>query len=243
MDPHKRSATVEMVDQSATVLATGRYSTDTAGYNELLTAAKQFPDRVWAIEGCNGVGRHLAHRLIHDVADSQIAARPARPNGHRPGGRFCGGCRQLRNSSHSDTWLDLDGPARHWPVRRRTAARRCRRRPHGRRQPLPVANTRTCADSSAGTSMAISPFPGDQLHEQPVDWFTSSVRVRPSSSRRSTSNRFASRDRFASWNGTAPLDASSGQQQRHRLSRTGNRKINRVLHVMALVQSSPADAA
>ncbi|MGK8491313.1 hypothetical protein [Nocardia asiatica] len=34
MDPHKRSATVEMVDQSATVLATGRYSTDTAGYIE-----------------------------------------------------------------------------------------------------------------------------------------------------------------------------------------------------------------
>ncbi|MFC0112361.1 transposase [Kibdelosporangium aridum] len=34
-------------------------------------------------------------------------------------------------------------------------------------------------------------------------------------------NRFASRDRFASWNGTAPLDASSGQQQRHRLSRAG----------------------
>jgi transposase len=39
--------------------------------------------------------------------------------------------------------------------------------------------------------------------------------------------RFADRDRFASWNGTAPLDASSGQQQRHRLSRAGNRRINR----------------
>lgn len=49
-------------------------------------------------------------------------------------------------------------------------------------------------------------------------------------------HRFASRDRFASWNGTAPLDASSGQQQRHRLSRAGNRKINRVLHIMAIVQ-------
>ncbi|MFC9664631.1 transposase [Nocardia sp. NPDC127606] len=43
-------------------------------------------------------------------------------------------------------------------------------------------------------------------------------------------------DRFASWNGTAPLDASSGEQQRHRLSRAGNRKINRVLHIMAVVQ-------
>jgi transposase len=49
-------------------------------------------------------------------------------------------------------------------------------------------------------------------------------------------HRFRSRDHFASWNGTAPLDASSGEQQRHRLSRAGNRRINRVLHIMAVVQ-------
>ena len=48
--------------------------------------------------------------------------------------------------------------------------------------------------------------------------------------------RFADRDRFASWNGTAPLDASSGEQKRHRLSRAGNRRINRTLHIMAVVQ-------
>jgi transposase len=34
----------------------------------------------------------------------------------------------------------------------------------------------------------------------------------------------------------APLDASSGAQQRHRLSRAGNRRINRTLHIMAVVQ-------
>ncbi len=33
--------------------------------------------------------------------------------------------------------------------------------------------------------------------------------------------RFADRNRFASWTGTAPLDASSGEQIRHRLSRAG----------------------
>jgi transposase len=36
--------------------------------------------------------------------------------------------------------------------------------------------------------------------------------------------------------GAAPLDASSGDQQRHRLSRAGNRRINRALHIMAVVQ-------
>src|SRR4051812_37931258 len=48
--------------------------------------------------------------------------------------------------------------------------------------------------------------------------------------------RFPNRAHFASWNGTAPIDASSGDQVRHRLSRAGNRQINRVLHIMATVQ-------
>ncbi|MFI2652858.1 transposase [Micromonospora fulviviridis] len=48
--------------------------------------------------------------------------------------------------------------------------------------------------------------------------------------------RFTSSAHFASWNGTAPIDASSGDQNRHRLSRAGNRRINRALHIMAIVQ-------
>jgi transposase len=48
--------------------------------------------------------------------------------------------------------------------------------------------------------------------------------------------RFPDRGHFASWNGTAPIDASSGDHVRHRLSRAGNRQINRVLHITATVQ-------
>jgi hypothetical protein len=48
--------------------------------------------------------------------------------------------------------------------------------------------------------------------------------------------RFPTKAHFASWTGTAPIDASSGQQVRHRRSRAGNRRINRVLHIMAIVQ-------
>jgi transposase len=48
--------------------------------------------------------------------------------------------------------------------------------------------------------------------------------------------RFPTRGHFASWNGTAPIDASSGKQNRHRPSRAGNRRINRVLHIMAIGQ-------
>ena len=48
--------------------------------------------------------------------------------------------------------------------------------------------------------------------------------------------RFATKDAFASYNGTAPIDASSGEQVRHRLSRAGNRRINHALHMMAVTQ-------
>jgi hypothetical protein len=48
--------------------------------------------------------------------------------------------------------------------------------------------------------------------------------------------RFATRNHFASRAGTAPIDASSGQHIRHRLSRAGNRRINHVLYMAGIVQ-------
>lgn len=48
--------------------------------------------------------------------------------------------------------------------------------------------------------------------------------------------RFADRNRFAFWTGTAAIDASSGEQIRHRLSRAGNRRMNHVLYIAAIVQ-------
>jgi transposase len=50
--------------------------------------------------------------------------------------------------------------------------------------------------------------------------------------------RFPSKDHFASYTGTAPIDASSGDTTRHRLNRGGNRRLNWALHVAAVVQMS-----
>ena len=61
-------------------------------------------------------------------------------------------------------------------------------------------------------------------------------RGRADPGRRRRRRRFADRNRFASWTGTAPLDASSGEQTRHRLSRAGNRRINHMLHMAATTQ-------
>ena len=48
--------------------------------------------------------------------------------------------------------------------------------------------------------------------------------------------RFATKDAFAGYNGTAPIDVSSGDQIRHRLSRAGNRRTSHALHMMAVTQ-------
>src|SRR6478609_3217532 len=66
MDPHKRSVTVEVMAADETVLGGGRYATDRAGYRSMLRSVQQWPERVWAIEGCNGIGRHVATRLLAD---------------------------------------------------------------------------------------------------------------------------------------------------------------------------------
>jgi transposase len=49
--------------------------------------------------------------------------------------------------------------------------------------------------------------------------------------------RFRSSDAFAALAGVAPIPASSGQTQRMRLNRGGNRQLNRALHTIALAQA------
>jgi transposase len=49
--------------------------------------------------------------------------------------------------------------------------------------------------------------------------------------------RFPTKAHFASYSGTAPLEASSGEAVRHRLSLAGNRKLNYALHMVALCQA------
>jgi len=48
--------------------------------------------------------------------------------------------------------------------------------------------------------------------------------------------RFTTRARFAAYNGTAPIEASSGPRVRHRLNPRGNRKLNHAMHLVAVTQ-------
>jgi transposase len=49
-------------------------------------------------------------------------------------------------------------------------------------------------------------------------------------------SRFATRDRFAAYNGTAPIEVSSGNRKTYRLSLRGNRRVNHALHMAAITQ-------
>ena len=64
VDPHKLSATIEVVDHHGHLLGSGRFTTDRAGYTAMRGYVKAWPQRIWAVEGANGAGRPLAQRLV-----------------------------------------------------------------------------------------------------------------------------------------------------------------------------------
>jgi transposase len=60
--------------------AVGTFPTSAAGYRAMLSFARQWPDRVWAVEGANGVGPPVAGRLLADAervldVPAKLAAR------------------------------------------------------------------------------------------------------------------------------------------------------------------------
>ena len=94
MDPHKRSATIEIIDDRERIVDRGRFGTDRDGYQQMLTLGRRHPDRTWAIEGCNGIGRHIAQRLLADgetVVDVP-AKLSARVRVFATGRSHAGGC-------------------------------------------------------------------------------------------------------------------------------------------------------
>ena len=58
----------------------------------------------------------------------------------------------------------------------------------------------------------------------------------PSSATSRDVSRFPSRDHFAAYNGTAPVEVSSGNRKIYRLSLRGNRRLNHAIHMAAVTQ-------
>ena len=64
VDPHKLSVTIEARDNREILRAVGQFATDGRSYRQLLEVARQWPERIWAVEGANGIGRPLTQRLL-----------------------------------------------------------------------------------------------------------------------------------------------------------------------------------
>jgi transposase len=287
MDPHKSSATIEVIDEHGKMLAAGRFATDKAGYRDMLLEAQRFPQRTWAIEGCNGIGKHIAHRLVHDgetVLDvpPKLSAQVrvfATGNGRKtdPVDAHSVAIAALYSAGLVRVEVDDDLVVMGMLADRREELGRARTQTVNRLhrlllQLIPGGAKRFLSAAQARAILAtVKPrdLPGKTRRRIAVELIgelgTIDRKIKalekelaallierdstlldlpgigPSGAARLLADvgnihRFADRDRFASWNGTAPLDASSGNQQRHRLSRVGNRRINRVLHIMAIVQ-------
>jgi transposase len=288
MDPHKRSATIEVIDEREQVLARGRYGTEADGYQRMLATGREFPDRVWAVEGCAGMGRHIAQRLIadgetvidvpaklsarvrvfdtglgrktdpvdaHSVAvagpgrarhDGRPATATPRSHHRRPpcAGSGCVARTEVVSRIHRLLLELIPGGAKKFLTRGQASYLL-------RTAPAPVGIVaQTRHDLARELIDELTIIDGkikaaDKQLRQHVAAAGSSLTdlngIGPSGAARLLGDvtdirRFASAAHFASWNGTAPLEASSGDQRRHRLSRLGNRRINRVLHIMAIVQ-------
>jgi transposase len=287
MDPHKSSATIEIINDREKILDTGRFSTDTAGYRAMLAAGRKHRDRVWAVEGCNGIGRHLAQRLVADgepVVDvpAKLSARarvfstgqgrktdPVDAHSVALVGLRAEGLRPIHADEATVALRLLIDRREQLGVTRVQVINRLHRLllellPGGAKKHLSAAQAKALLGKArprdiAGktrrrlaaelivdlTSLDAKIKAADKELHQLIDATGSTLRdlhgIGPANAARLIGDvadvaRFADKARFASWNGTAPLDASSGDQHRHRLSRAGNRRINRVLHIMAVVQ-------
>ena len=289
VDPHKRSATIEVINGREQPVTAGRYGTDRNGYQAMLAAGRKFPDRIWAIEGCNGIGRHIAQRLVADgepVLDvpAKLSARTrafATGNGRKtdpadahhiavtalrtPG---------LRRVATDDTTVVLrlliDRRDQLGVTRTDTVNRLhlllLELIPGGANKGLSTGQARALLADVTVTADDIVTLTRYQLAVELLEELagvdakmksaTTQLNTRlnttgsrlqqlrgigPSGAARLLADigdihRFPTRGHFATWNGTAPLDVSSGDNTHHRLSRTGNRRINRVLHIMAIAQ-------
>ena len=287
VDPHKLSATIEVVDLDERRLEAGRFPTDQAGYAAMRTYAKAWPDRVWAVEGANGTGRPLAQRLLEageNVVDvpAKLAARVRLFNtGHnrKTDALDARSIAIVAVRTQGLRVLKVDGElqALRLLTDRREALTRRRVQTVNRLQALlaellpgqakkditPLQAKAMLArvrprDVAGKTRRSIA---AEELAElvaidAKITKATAELKtlvlargsrlmdlhgVGPVVAARTLADvgdvtRFADRNRFASWTGTAPLDASSGEQNRHRLSRAGNRRMNHMIHIAAVTQ-------
>jgi len=86
--------------------------------------------------------------------------------------------------------------------------------------------------NEAGVPCPSAADPGRNTHRTGAGWALGTV----TTILENDVSRFPSRDNFAAYNGTAPIEVSSGNRKIYRLSRRGNRRLNHAVHMAAVTQ-------
>jgi hypothetical protein len=76
LDPHKASNTIAVLDAEETLVARRRFENTADGLVAMLEAVSGWSDRIWAVEGANGIGRSVAQRLV--AAGEMVVDVPAK---------------------------------------------------------------------------------------------------------------------------------------------------------------------
>jgi hypothetical protein len=86
IDPHKSSHTAVALDATGQVLGELRVTAGKHQIRELQSFAEPWPERRWAVEGANGLGRLLSQQLVaasEPVTDVPVAQPSAAPASRR----------------------------------------------------------------------------------------------------------------------------------------------------------------
>jgi transposase len=75
VDPHKRSHTAVVLDDDEEIAAQLRIAADRRQLDRLLGWVSDWPERIWAVENVNGLGRLLSQQLV--LAGEQVVDVPA----------------------------------------------------------------------------------------------------------------------------------------------------------------------
>jgi len=287
LDPHKASNTIAVLGRDETLHVRRRFDNTAEGLAAMLAAVAGFTDRVWAVEGANGIGRSVAQRLV--AAGETVVDVPAKlatrvrvySTGHGNKTDRADAVAIARAALHSkhlrvvrpddeNVALKLLSDRRHELIASRTQSV-CRLHrlireliPGGTPRALTAERAEALVSDldvsdAAGLmriELTLDHIADIKRFDRRIDEVTLKIHAAVTDSGTTLTriygvgpinaglilgevgdvSRFPTRNHFASYTGTAPIAVSSGDNNRHRLSRSGNRQLNHAIHIAAIAQ-------
>ncbi len=292
VDPHKATNAVAALNEHGELLECAEFRANREGLRALGRWSKRFPERRWAVEGANGLGRTLAQRLAS--AGEQVVDVPAKLSarvrvlsvGHGRKNDSLDATFTALAALHNECLARVHQENRADVIRLLYERRedivsertRVLNRLHGLLRDLVpggvpgilsgdraariLRRVRPRHDTCSPTELVRRQLASELLRDiRALERKTAKLNDRLQEEIEASATtlteifgvgpllaakiiglvgnvaRFPSKGHFASYAGVAPVEVSSGEKTRHRLSLAGNRKLNHALHMIAINQA------